>query len=501
GGATPMEIGLSLAFMVGVTQFVAGLLRLDVLVDYISNSVLLGYVSGAAVLIAVGQLPNATGTPSGSGNLLERLEGWIDGLGGVDLAAAALAAGTIVAVIGLRRLDPRIPAAILAMAGGTIVSAALGLRDRGLAVVADIVPIVSGFPPLTLPDFERMPSLLSAALACTVLSLVESSSVARALASRRGDRLHMRTEFTGQGLANLAAGFSGGYPIGGSLSRSVLNERAGAETRLAGALSGLLMLLVLLVLAPLVNHTPLASLAGLLLVVAFDLIDLPRIRTTIRGTLADRLGFSATLLGTWSLPLDQAIYVGVIISIVLFLRRARLLSMRELAISGSGGFREIEPELGEVGRRCSAIRIMNLTGQLFFAVAGELDTALDRLLRDRRLRILMLRMRQVETLDVTTAAVLVAAAERLGADDRRMLLIGVRAPILAFLERTRIAERVGPENVFPIDAGGRFSAMEPALRRALDLVGDHDCGESCPLREYVRRRRDPAPQTARDWSI
>jgi sulfate permease, SulP family len=171
-----------------------------------------------------------------------------------------------------------------------------------------------------------------------VLSLVESSSVARALAVRTGQRLDMAAEFAGQGIANLAAAFSGGYPVSGSLSRSALNQQAGAETRLSAVFCGLLMIGVLLVLGPIVERTPIASLAGLLLVLANDLVDRQRIRMVLRGTMSDRVAFVATLLGTWVLPLDQAIYAGVGISIILFLRRARLLTVREMVIGEKGRF-------------------------------------------------------------------------------------------------------------------------------------------------------------------
>lgn len=484
GGASPMQVGVALAFMVGALQFFAGLLRLDALADYISHPVVRGYITGAAILIAAGQLPNVTGTPGSGGDLAHMLASWMSNLPHANPLALAFALGTVIVVLGLRRLDRRIPGSIIAMVVSIGVGSVLHLHERGLRLVADLAPIPAGLPPFTVPGLENWAMLAPAAVACAVLSLVESSSVARALATHTGQRLDMAAEFAGQGLANIAAAFSGGYPVSGSLARSTLNQQAGAESRLSAVFCGSLMLAVLLFLGPVVGKTPVASLAGLLLVLANDLIDRERIRITIRGIMSDRAAFVATLLGTWTLPLDKAIYLGVGISLVLFLRRARLLTVREMAIGEKGRFREVDLEAGEAGWSCSAIRIMNLTGPLFFAAAGELQFILDRLVDDPKLRVLILRMRQAQALDVTTASVLESTGSTLKKEGKTLLLLGMRPAALQLLEQTGIAERLGQENLFPAQSGW-FTAMEAALRRALELTGEHACGQQCPLAEYM----------------
>lgn len=484
GGASPMQVGVALAFMVGALQFFAGLLRLDALADYISHPVVRGYITGAAILIAAGQLPNVTGTPGSGGDLAHMLASWMSNLPHANPLALAFALGTVIVVLGLRRLDRRIPGSIIAMVVSIGVGSVLHLHERGLRLVADLAPIPAGLPPFTVPGLENWTMLAPAAVACAVLSLVESSSVARALATHTGQRLDMAAEFAGQGLANIAAAFFGGYPVSGSLARSTLNQQAGAESRLSAVFCGSLMLAVLLFLGPVVGKTPVASLAGLLLVLANDLIDRERIHITIRGIMSDRAAFVATLLGTWTLPLDKAIYLGVGISLVLFLRRARLLTVREMAIGEKGRFREVDLEAGEAGRSCSAIRIMNLTGPLFFAAAGELQFILDRLVDDPKLRVLILRMRQAQALDVTTASVLESTGSTLKKEGKTLLLLGMRPAAMQLLEQTGIAERLGQENLFPAQSGW-FTAMEAALRRALELTGEHACGQQCPLAEYM----------------
>lgn len=483
-GAVPMEVGVTLALMVGLIQFFSGLLRLDAIADYISQPVLRGYITGAATLVAAGQLANAVGTKAASGNLWETLINWLATLPHTQPLAVAFTLGTLCIVLVLRRFNRRIPGALVAMTISIVVSNLFDLHTQGLRLVSDLAPIPAGFPPFTVPKVALAVGIIPAAIACAVLSLVESSSVARALASRSGQRLDLAVEFTGQGLANMTAAFCGGYPVSGSLGRSSLNQQAGAESRLSGVFCGLLMLSVLLFLGPLVAHTPVASLAGLLFVLANDLIDRERIRTIIRSTLSDRLAFLATLVGAWSLPLDKGIYFGVGISIILFLQRARLLTMREMVLGGEQRFREIEVRSQEERCSCTSIRILNLTGPLFFAVAGELDHALDPFVDDPTVRVLILRVREVQDFDVTTASVIEAAARKMAVQGRTLLILGVHPPISTLLEQTGIGNRIGQENIFPMQTG-LFTAMEFALRRAQSLIGEHGCGSHCPFVEYV----------------
>lgn len=481
---SPVQAAVTLAAMVGAMQLLAGMLRLGTLVDYISSPVVLGYITGAAVLIAAGQLENVTGTAARGGDLLTQLQTWWQGLAAVRWGAVALAVGTFALVLLLRRLDRRIPSAVLVVGAATALAAALDLGAHGITLVRDIAPIPAGLPPLTEPSLGQVNVLWSGAVACTVLSLVESSSVARSLASQSGQRLDASTEFAGQGLANLAGGFFGGYPTSGSLTRSALNAQAGARSRLAGVFSGALMLVVLLFLGPALNYTPIPALAGLIFVVAVDLIDVGRIKTTLRATRGDAAAFLATTVGTWIFPLDTAIELGIGISIILFLRRARLLVVRDMVVDTDGRLRE--SALGEAppSQYCSAIRIVHVEGTLFFGASGELQNALDEVVRDVNVKVLVIRLKRTQGMDITTARVLDRIATQLQSEGRHVILAGMRPRTMALLERTGLSERVGGANLFPTEPQW-FSAMEKAMRRALELAGDHACGEHCPVAEHV----------------
>jgi sulfate permease, SulP family len=496
----PMEVAIALAFGVALFQLVATALRLSAIVDYISSPTVLGYITGAGLLIGIGQLHNITATEGPSGRIWTTIGGWIETLPGADPLAVSFAGATLLAMLLLRWLSKRararlaagkggptsraiakLPAALVVMLLGIVVNLGFGLERIGLRVVSDLAPIPHGLPPLTWPSPMLTLELAPVALACTVLSLVESNAVARSIAARTGDQLDARREFLGQGLANLAAALSGGYPVSGSLSRSALNERLGARTRAAGVITGLLMIVVLLAFASWLDHTPIPSLAGLLLVLAWDLVDVPRIRRTLATAPGDGLAFLATVIGTWTLALDQAIYLGVGVSLVLFLRKARLLTVRELVVDTSGRLQEhpLGQPLAPDTARCDEIRLLHVEGPLFFGSAGELRRALDGVLASPRLQVLILRVKRAIGLDLSVAEELIAVADLLRGRGKHLVLVGMTPDLMEVLERSGASAVIGPENLFPTQRRW-FAALRAAIQRALELAADRH-GPDCPL--------------------
>ncbi|WP_428266170.1 SulP family inorganic anion transporter [Haliangium sp.] len=488
-GFSPTETALLLALLVGLLQVAAGLLRLGVLVDYISTPVVLGYITGAGVLIGVGQLPNLSATAGGGEHLPGQILAWVEGLGAASPLSLGIGLGAAVLLLLLRRIDRRIPGAIVMLAVVTGLSWGLDLGAHGVPRIMDLAPIPLGLPPLTAPSLAGWTELLPAAVAAAVLSLVESSAVARSTSARTGQRLELSTEFVGQGLANLAAAFTGAYPTSGSLSRSAVNEQTGARTRLSGAASGLAMLAVVAVLGPVVNYAPVSALAGLLLVVAADLVDLARIRSILASRRSDAVAFIVTMLGTWAMPLDEAIYVGVAISLVLFLHRARLLPSSRIVVGRDGELATAELDDPLRAGECPSIRVVHVEGHLFFGAAGELRAVLDELVADAAVKVVILRLKWAQNLDYTAAVVLQTVQARLAAQGRTMLLVGMRSDALEVLERTGVADAFGEHQLFPARSRW-FEALSQAIAAALELVEPHACGPACPLARYLERARE-----------
>jgi len=290
----------------------------------------------------------------------------------------------------------------------------------------------------------------------------------------------------GQGLSNLAASVVGGYPVSGSLSRSVLNFRIGARTRMAGVYSGLMVIVALMVAGPVIDRTPIASLAGLLLVVSGDLVDLPRIKKVVRSSTGDGLSFAATLLGTWLLPLDQAIYLGIAISLAAFVRRASLLRITTLAVDSTGRVREAAE--GE-GHSCRHVQALHVEGALFFGSSDELRQAIHQAASDPQVKAIVVRLKRARGLDATSMAMLEACADSLRERGQRLLLVGMRPRAMKRLQDSGAAQTIGAENLFPTQSVW-FQALDQALRAALEHAGDHG---PCPVEDYLRVRGKGSP--------
>ncbi|MCA9607132.1 MAG: SulP family inorganic anion transporter [Myxococcales bacterium] len=499
----PVSTVLLLALIVGALQVAMGSLRLGVLVDYISIPVVVGYITGAGILIAAGQLHHLTGTPGGRGSLIDKVTVWASHLSDANLASVAIGVVTAAGILGLRRLDRRIPGALLVPSAMTALAFFLDAPARfGVETIRDLDPIPTGLPPLTIPwrpeghtyALAEVRALLPAAVAITVLSVVESSAVARAIALKTGQRLDLSFELFGQGAANVASAFFGGYPISGSLARSTLNHRTGAVSRLSGVMMGAFVLVALLGLGPVVNHTPVAALAGLLMVVASDLVDVGRIRTILRARRSDLVAFLATLASTWTLRLDHAIYVGVAVSVFLFMRRARVITVHHVAFDEVGrpmDLREDDPRFE--ARRCRSVRMLQVEGQLFFGAVGELTTALDAVVADPTAKVVCLRLRRAFGMDATIAELLEGTARRLREEGRHLVIMGVRPDSLEVLRRTGALAAIGEDAVFE-KTDTWFSASDAGLAHALALLGEHDCKAPCPIRVHLDAREAARPR-------
>jgi sulfate permease, SulP family len=421
--ADPAEIALTTALMVGLFQILAGWFRVGALIGLISSSVVLGYITGAGVLIAVGQLPNLTGTSAAHGNIYQMLSGWFAQLDSVSWLSVSIGLTTTLFIAALKKFRQTLPSPVIAIVLATLCSSIFGLSEGGLSIIQNISPIPSGFPQFTQPDLSLVPSLLPIAFALTMLSLVESSSVARTLAFESKQPIDNNVEFSGQGLANITAAFCGGYPISGSPSRSKLNQVAGAQTRMAGVLSGTMMLAVLAGFGELINQTPLAALAGLLMIVAWDLIDLPRIRATLRSALADKVSFLITLVATCTLTLDLAIYTGIALSILMNIMGYRKLRAFQYSIRGTE--LQATPLSDSPGLTDMVFRVVGLDGKLFFGAETKLRKILKQVLTPEVTRCVVIHIEDKSQIDFSIATCILEFSNQLQAQDGTLILSGL----------------------------------------------------------------------------
>ncbi len=378
-----------LGIMVGAIQIFVAVFRLGDLTRYISESVILGFMVGAAIVLAISQVANFLGVHArgtGHQNILHRLlltltEGYP-----FNLKAIATSTATVALVLILRKVVRayRLPhvemLAVLVLVTAAAFSVGWSQPDAGgktAIAVAGAVPASLPSPHIPEIKFAWVSDFASSALAIALLGLLEALAAAKSIASKSGQRLDYNRLCLSQGLANLVGGFFRCLPGSGSLSRSAINFQAGAATRMSGIITALTVAVALLFIAPLIRFIPKAALAGLLVLTAARLIDLSRLRYTFRASRYDAGLVLITALTAIFVGVEYSILTGVALSILLFVPRAAKLKAAELVVTPE---RVVRDRLSS-DPQCSSMILFDLEGELFFGAAPELDRYLDELQR------------------------------------------------------------------------------------------------------------------------
>ncbi len=477
-----------IAVLAGVIQLLFALLRLGELVRYVSHSVIVGFAAGAGVLIAAKQVPAFLGVEVGE--VREHLHGLpktvvqlIETTGGPDWRPIAAGAVSLAVALICRRVSKWLPAYLLAVVAGGVVVWLAGWTPDQLRQVGEL--------PSGLPAFQAPPSdlgfyreMLVPALAIALVGMIEAYGIGKTLAGRAGDRLDANQEFVAQGVTNIAVGVFRGMPATGSFSRSALNADAGANSSLACLLSGVFTAAVFLLLAPAARFIPMASIAAILFIIAYGLIDWRYVRRLIRSNNADLAVCVGTFAATLTIPLEIAVFVGVFLNIALYLRRAKQVYLMEMVRDPDSSTGLIERPLRAEDSDGSIV-FVQLEGNLFFASADELQERLTQLYH-RGAKAVILRLKRTHMVDATVMHVLEQFAERMRDDGRHVLLCGVRPRMKQRMDEFGLTEFIGEDHIF-LTRDDLFASAKAAISRARELTGADITGGR-NVQERERRR-------------
>ena len=375
GSAHYVSLALTLTFMVGLIQIVMGLAKLGTLVNFISHSVVTGFTAGAAILIATNQVKHFTGLaiPRGS-SFADTWTHVFTRADEIELAIVATGLFTLLLGIAVKRWLPKLPYMIVAMLGGALFGNVLGMK-LGIALPT-VGALPASLPPLSAPNFDAgsVRAVASGVIAVTLLALTEAVSIARALAARSGQHVDGNQEFVGQGLSNLAGAFFSGYVATGSFNRSGVNYAAGAKTPLAAMLAGVFLLVLVLFVAPWAQYLPNAAMAGILFLVAWGLIDFDEIVHTLKSSRQESAIMAATFAATLFLTLEEAIIIGVLLSLAIYLSRTSKPGVRVRVPNPHSAKRKFM-DAGHIAQ-CPQLRFVRIDGSLFFGATSHIREAL-----------------------------------------------------------------------------------------------------------------------------
>lgn len=450
--ATPdyVRLALTLTFMVGVTQMIMGLARMGTLVNFISHSVIIGFTAGAAILILASQVKTFLGMDIPRGLHPHEVVGFvIQNFTAINPYAFWVALITLVAGVVSRRISKAMPYMLVAMVVGSVVALVFngmfGEETTGLKTVG---ALAGSFPPLSAPDLSlaTIKELAPAVVAVTLLALTEAVSISRSIAVKSGQHVNGNQEFIGQGLSNVAGSFFSAYVATGSFNRSGLNYEAGAKTPLAAIVAGVSLIFIVMLVAPYAAYLPTASMAGILFIVAWGLIDFHHIKKIIKTSRSEATVLGVTFFATLLLELEFAILLGVTLSLVVYLNRTSKPRVYARAPDPHLPKRKFssDPNLPE----CPQMKLLRVDGSLFF---GAVDYIAEKLLNLRKnhpqQKHLLLLCQGINFIDVTGAELLEKEAKVRRDAGGCLYLYQVKPGACETLKKGYL-DVIGRENVF-----------------------------------------------------
>jgi SulP family sulfate permease len=449
GSAEYIRMVLTLTFMAGAFQLALGLARLGALVNFISHSVVVGFTAGAALLIGTSQMSTFLGIPGTKQHAFIHIwENIFRHLPEANPAVLTVSAVTLATAVLFKVFLPRLPGLLLAMIAGSVAAAALHGGEHGVRLVGSLP---GRLPPLSWPDLSTaaVRNLAPGALAVALLGLVEAVSIARSVATRSHQRIDSNQEFVGQGLSNLVGSFFSSYASSGSFTRSGLNFAVGAQTPMAAVYAALALGAVLLLIAPLTAYLPMAAMAAVLLVVAAGLVDVHHIRTIARTSRPEAVVLAVTLVTTLVAELEFAIYVGVLLSLVLYLNRTahpRFITLVPDPERGRKGFVNV---LKKPAPECPQLKIVRIDGSVFFGAVSHVAEQLDLITRaDPEQAHILVVGGGINFIDVAGCEMFAEEARRLRLEGRTLYLCLLKGEVLELLRRGSCVARVGEDNLF-----------------------------------------------------
>ncbi|WP_129663539.1 SulP family inorganic anion transporter [Phytoactinopolyspora endophytica] len=453
----------TLVLMTGLVMLLFGVLRMGAAMSFVSNAVMTGFSVGIALQIITGSLGDATGYDSDVHNKLGQLLDTILNAGSWVPSAVGVAMATVAIWAICRSIRPLTAVAILvAMLAMTAV---VGVAGPDVELAGDIAQIPAGLPAPVLPDLSVASDLVVGSVSIALVALAQAASISTAMPNPDGSRTSMNGDFGAQGAASIAGSLFQALPAGGSMSRTGVAAGAGATTRWAGIFAGVWLGLIVLTVGRYAELIPMPVIGALIVVIGAELLWERKtdIVLVLRTSWLSSLAMVVTFLATTQIPLQNAIVLGAVLSLLLYCTQAaRQGRLTALVRDPDGGWRDVDPP-----RRIApnTVTVLNYTGVSFFAEIYRLaeqwpDTS------DARDAVIVLRLRALP--DIASSALL-KTLERYDSDleqlGSRLLLVGVHPQFIRVLQRSGFAERLGEDGVFE-ERDTHFAAVEAAYAAA-----------------------------------
>lgn len=451
-GGTETYIGLAiaLALFVGLIQFLLGAFRLGFLVNFLSHPVISGFTSAAALIIGLSQLKHLLGVDiARSHHVHEIILQAVEKFGEINWTTFAIGAGGIAVIMIVKRVNKAIPGPLLAVVFGIIAVWGMGLTEAGVKIVGEVP---KGLPSFKIPSFDlaTTQSLLSIALAISLVSFMESIAVAKAIQSKHKNyKVIPNQELIALGMSNIVGSLFQSYPVTGGFSRTAVNDQSGAKSGMASIISALLILLTLLFLTPLFYYLPKAILASVIMVAVFGLIDLKEPVHLWKTDRSDFWMLIVTFLGTLSLGIEIGIGLGVVLSLAMIIFQTARPHIAVLGrVPGKTFYRNVQ-RFKQVENRADLL-ILRFDAQLYFANLSFLQEKIEELIEEKgkALKRVIINAESINNLDSSAIHFLDELVSELRSQGRDIYFSGVKGPVRDLLARAELDKKIGENNFF-----------------------------------------------------
>ena len=464
-----IAMALTLTFLAGVYQLVFGLAKFGMLVNFISHNVVIGFTAGAALLIASSQVPYILGIEIVKGeNFVDTWSALFSGFGEINIYLLIVGLSTLASSIIVKLYKPQLPNLLIGMFVGGFVAFYLSNFTQTIETVG-VMPAY--LPPLSMPDFSlnTLKSLAPEAFAIALLGLIEASSIGRSIATKSNQKIDPSQEFIGQGTSNIVASFFSSYASSGSFTRTGVNYEAGARTPLSAILAALVLMLIVFLVAPLIAYLPFAAMASVILVVSYNLIDFKHIKKTFSYSRSESVIFTATFLATLLLELEFAIYLGVLLSLMLFIAKTSTPEIHTLAFGSpaSAELRKLQSIRNSPLTQCPQLKIIRVDMSIYFGSINHIQKQISRIIDNQRIRHILIVASGVNFIDLAGMEGLLVEDKRLKKLNGSLYFVAVKSSVHEFMEKAHFVDEIGEDNFFEI--------KEDAINKIYDRLDRDKC--------------------------
>ncbi|MEC8333491.1 MAG: SulP family inorganic anion transporter [Verrucomicrobiota bacterium] len=486
-GTDKLEMVSLLVFMVGLILIVGAYFKVANLVQYISRSVVTGYITAAALLIITNQIPKSLGLDieQNGATFYESLSLILKYIHTIDGATLGISVFTASLYVYLNKRFNTLPNVAICL---VVVSIFTELLIGQKSNVSFLTSFNATQWPFQAPKFswDAIQAVISTAVAIALLCIIEGISIGKSLAAKTGSRLYGNQAMFSIGMANIGCAFFSGVPASGSLTRSTLSFNSGAKSVLSSFISGLILIIAALLFGSLVQFIPQCALAVLVITIGISLIDRRAIKIVNLTTKSDALVFIATFISGLFIPLDSAIYVGVGISILLFLKKVAQPEMVEYTFKDDGQLAQMD---SNEQRSIPHVSIVHLEGELFFGAADLFRDQMRRVCEEPNLKIVILKMRNAHHLDATGVMALEELLIYMSEKGRYLILSEVKTDMIRVLKNSGLYENIEARNIYTDDPSNPTLSTAKALKRAQEKIGSVEANISIYLDQKIDKAK------------